>query len=322
MFLKPISSYRRLRQRSFAPLLCGIVDQGGSMVDATESRIPLVKNSGVQLTPSPRGPAFLLDGSTGYVQTSLTPGPWQAITVACSMRLDAAGFYPMLMSYGTNSDPGGGVLSIPELRCNASTGHVEWACRSTNTGVTDTVNRLGTGWHRVVATAAPGITNQSYMALWVDGVLIGTTTTQQVGLAGSQPFRFGQRGDGGFFFQGAIDDCRVYNRLWTTYDVLIDLVDRWWPLRREVARPAYLPLSLVGNDVQNLWNVRRFLKTGVMAPWSDRQVVSERDLELLWNDRVRFGVSKASFWDLFVNPNRLIGFNLPVALQFSQTLSI
>ncbi|MEK7563518.1 MAG: LamG domain-containing protein, partial [Patescibacteria group bacterium] len=147
--------------------------------------------------------ALSFDGVDDYVQTTLAPSGYTGISMAAWVKLDAAGSYPMVMSYGTNAD------NVLEIRGNSGLGRMEIIRRSDNTAVTDPTSSVGTGWHHFV-----GQGNGTTFSLYKDGVLVGSSTASH-NINSATTFRFGRRSDDGgssYCFTGSIDDVRIYSR--------------------------------------------------------------------------------------------------------------
>ena len=81
----------------------------------------------------------------------------------------------------------------------------------------DTTDLIDGLWHHVAGTF-----KTPYLVLYVDGVNKGTdSTTLTSPLApGTADFSIGDRAAGGYYFKGAIDDVRIYNRALTAAEVL------------------------------------------------------------------------------------------------------
>ncbi|HYB96876.1 MAG TPA: Ig-like domain-containing protein, partial [Vicinamibacterales bacterium] len=92
------------------------------------------------------------------------------------------------------------------------------------------------GWHHIAFTYEHG----SFLKLYQDGVLVGSTpTTGQTTTAGTARFFIGRRGAGStMFFDGAIDDVAIYNRVLSEAEVQA----------LAQATTAAQPLGLLSND--------------------------------------------------------------------------
>jgi hypothetical protein len=84
--------------------------------------------------------------------------------------------------------------------------------------------------------------------LWVDGVL-HDTVDQRLWSHDSQPMHIGRKGtpEPHFYFHGAIDDVRVYDRALRDDEILELLHEVGW----EAARPAGIPLE--GDPLSGRW---------------------------------------------------------------------
>jgi hypothetical protein len=177
------------------------IDSSGNNNTGTWNGTP-IGTAGTYYAPGKVGQyAGAFDGASTYVQTNLAPSGYTGITMSAWVQLNATGSYPMILSYGTNSD------NVLELRGYAGTGEIQLTARVNNVGVTDSVSVVGQGWQFFV-----GISNGTTFTLYKNGLLIGTST-QAHNLNSTTPFRIGNRSDGGpYSWNGLIDDVRVYNR--------------------------------------------------------------------------------------------------------------
>lgn len=188
--------------------------------------------SGVTWQSGPSGWSLGFNGSTGYVQTSFTPKSWTGITMSAWVNYPlSTGFYPMVLSYGANSD------SCPELRFMSGNGTPEMVNRANNAGASSARNLIGTGWHLLYGTS-----DGATLALYIDGELdvVSATATS---IAGSVPLRVGARSNGeavAGYFPGILDNPRIWNRALSPADVRKDCADSfaWCRARRRVLRAA------------------------------------------------------------------------------------
>ena len=148
------------------------------------------------------GGGLNFDGVDDYVVSNFVPSG-SALSVSAWIRMDAAGGYPMIVSYGQNSD------ATVELRGSATTGKIEFINRATNGGAVDTVSIVGTGWNHFV-----GIANGTQLRLYKNGILVASSATAHNIIPTSGiPVFIGRRSDASnYYFKGAIDELRLYNR--------------------------------------------------------------------------------------------------------------
>ncbi|MBS3087154.1 DUF2341 domain-containing protein, partial [Candidatus Pacearchaeota archaeon] len=157
------------------------------------------------------GGGYSFGGDGDYIEIDFDPSGWTDISFSFWTRLDAAGSYPMFVSYGTNGQ------NNVEMRAYDNSGRVEIVRRADNAGVRDSVSSVGTGWHHFV-----GISNESTLSLYKDGSLIGrasvASTIDSVGV-----LRLGRRSDdfsGTYPLTGKMDEVRIYNKVLTLAEIL------------------------------------------------------------------------------------------------------
>lgn len=166
------------------------------------------------------GMALTLDGTGDYVQTAFTPAGFSALTFSAWVNLTAAGFYPVILSYGTNAD------NTPELRFQDATGQPEIARRSDNAGALHGTSLTGTGWHLITGTA-----DGTTLTLYVDGILSDQDAFAH-GISSATTLRIGRRSNdegGTFEMTGQLLDARIYNRVLLPAEVrgLFRPLTRW-----------------------------------------------------------------------------------------------
>ncbi len=84
---------------------------------------------------------------------------------------------------------------------------------ATTTAITSTKVNDGT-WHFVAMTF-----DGAYVRLYIDGALQGTFYGPSLGFLSFEDLYIGERGNNGNFFNGSIDDVRIYNRALTTAEI-------------------------------------------------------------------------------------------------------
>lgn len=175
--------------------------QGGG---GTAAAVPALISTG------PIDGAQSFDGASGdddRIQTAFAPSGYSTLTISVWVKLDAEDVYPMVVSYGTNGD------NNPEVRFQSSLGKVEIVRRSDNTGITDSANSAGTGWHHITGTA-----DGSILTLYKDGSPIGSGSFSHT-IDSTTPLRIGRRSDdvgGSFTIPGSIDEVRISNTIRST----------------------------------------------------------------------------------------------------------
>lgn len=150
------------------------------------------------------------DGASGdddKIQTALAPSGYSAITMSVWVKLDTEDVYPMVLSYGTNGE------NNPEIRFQSNTGKIEIVRRSDNSGVLDSTNLAGAGWHYITGTA-----NGSVLTLYKDGAPVSSSSFSH-SIDSTTPLRIGRRSDdvgGSFTIPGSIDEVRISNSIRST----------------------------------------------------------------------------------------------------------
>ena len=87
---------------------------------------------------------------------------------------------------------------------------------STNAFYLSSPSALSTGaWHHLAMTY-----ENSTLRLYVNGSEVNNRTIGRIRTQSNLPLRIGQRGDAGYFFNGQIDDVRIYNRALSAQEVL------------------------------------------------------------------------------------------------------
>lgn len=116
-------------------------------------------------------------------------------TLAATVRLDAAGSFPMILAPTVAANP-------PELRFSSNTRKPEYA--GTLDVISPTAIALGT-WHRILGRASADASR-----LYVDGQEVGSTAG--VPTAQSAIAVLGARSNNTLFLTGAIKDAQVWGR--------------------------------------------------------------------------------------------------------------
>jgi Concanavalin A-like lectin/glucanases superfamily len=194
-------------------------------------------------------------GSSDYIQTSFYPtASMTNLTLSCWVRLDAAGFYPMLMSYGTNAPP-----FAAELRFLNVSRQPEFCNTADNAGATSPTPVVLGDWHHLVGT----LTAAGLFSLFVDGVFVVSGSS---GFSVTPPNPVGLRlcrrahDDGGTFeLTGAICDARVYQRALSPAEIaeLYDPRTRWelyYQLRQRMFSVSQPAPTRTGNAPAILFN--------------------------------------------------------------------
>ena len=84
---------------------------------------------------------------------------------------------------------------------------------ATTTAITSTKVNDGT-WHFVAMTF-----DGAYVRLYIDGALQGTFYGPSLGFLSFEDLYIGERGNNGNFFNGSIDDVRIYNRALSSSEI-------------------------------------------------------------------------------------------------------
>lgn len=144
---------------------------------------------------------FILCGESLYLTNKVSVGCWVNFT-------DEIGTMLFLARYGSLEDHGFMLGKI-------ASGQVFFAGRDENNVYITTPyteNSLADGqWHFIM-----GVCDVTVWSLWVDGVLIGSDTTDHTTVdiqTTSHPLCFGKEyGSNSLHYQGYLDDVRIYNR--------------------------------------------------------------------------------------------------------------
>jgi len=125
-----------------------------------------------------------------------------AVTFHCWAKMDMAGSYPMLFSYGNAANP--------EMRGNAGTGKPEIVDKSNNSGSKYTGSSLaGDGlFHHIVGTA-----DGSNLQLFIDGTAYEDKVEAHTIVGTASPLKIGQRSTvtSSFPWYGSINAPRISN---------------------------------------------------------------------------------------------------------------
>lgn len=177
-----------------------------------------------------------------HIHTDLLPGAWPGITLSVWSRMDVADNYPMMLSYGENSD------RVLELRSQAATGKVECVRRNDNLGAADMWGSAGAGWIHWV-----GVGDGTTIALFKNGALADTQVADHnIAAASSIPLRIGNRSDNaGFTWSGGLTDVRVWSRALSVTEVRHLCVAPWEmfvPSGRPAGASLFPSHTFVGTD--------------------------------------------------------------------------
>jgi hypothetical protein len=118
-----------------------------------------------------------------------------------------------------------------------------------------------TQWHHVMATCD---WTTGAAAIYLDAVLIGSSTLSTTVATGttSGNGRFGRHGNNVEFFNGQMDDLRVYNRVLTLAEIRLLASRRGIGLTPLPDRPAGLPKKLFVNDAGTWRDGDAYVNTG------------------------------------------------------------
>jgi prepilin-type N-terminal cleavage/methylation domain-containing protein len=175
-------------------------------------------NNGATSTTNQSGSAdkaYSFNGSNSSITTASSFGLGTAnVTISCWV------FNPTATNSGAFVKVGGTTAGGYGIGIGASTGYanstpgtrlvielrsVRWASNST---------AFGTGWHHVAMV----IDGSGVPTAYLDGVAIGTFAGTGPQAPSSSTVSFG--GDSGNFFNGSVDDVRLYNRALTLAEIL------------------------------------------------------------------------------------------------------
>lgn len=160
------------------------------------------------------GSSLNFDGTNDYV--NIPDGSNNIFDPTSEYSLSAWVKYTSTTSYGfIISKAYDGTAGGYELFRNSGTGVIRFAsCDLTGTcsggyfDIQTTASYNDGNWHHVVATAKTNSTAKIY----IDGVLVKESATiTQDNIRNAQPVSVGRRGDNSLFFNGQIDDVRIYN---------------------------------------------------------------------------------------------------------------
>ncbi|MBN2009325.1 carboxypeptidase regulatory-like domain-containing protein [candidate division KSB1 bacterium] len=119
-------------------------------------------------------------------------------------------------------------------------------------------------WHFIVFR----FSRNSNLELFVDGVLVGSTTMSQVGVFdNSSPMTIGKRLDDRHFFNGAIDDIRIFNFGLTNDQIFAYYHENGWPNDPPVA--AFHSMIVSANENCEAIVTPQQLDTGSYDPDDD-----------------------------------------------------
>ena len=177
----------------------GIADHGTFFGDAATVLDPLL------------GEVLSLDGNGDYVRVDGMFGNPTHVTLAAWVNLNTPGF------------SGAEVISLGDnvaLRLDGSGGLNGFYRQSGGwSNTTTSINLAGTGWHHVAYTID---TSANIQRIYLDGILVAETHHSEsiVYDQGNHTY-IGRHGNGGgsFFFNGLIDDARIYTRALTGDEV-------------------------------------------------------------------------------------------------------
>ena len=174
-------------------------DSSGDGVDVTQAtgaQQPLYQ------TAQQNGlPAVVFDGVNDWLTRAAFKLPTKAASVFVVSRLDAAGSYPDMMSYGLTG-------TEIEFRYSAATGQPEWVTNLGNT-VAPTAVTLG-AWHQFT-----GMADGASRSFWVDAALISSVADAFTPTA-SNILGIGSRSSGVSMFGGAIAEMLIFPYALTT----------------------------------------------------------------------------------------------------------
>lgn len=278
--LKPFGSNRKIHWRSGAPVFWGLADQGGSMVDATDSHNPITNVGGVTSSRMSRGPSLALNGSTGYFQTTGTSFSFertQPFTVSIRTTFTNANNEECLIgNLNTSSNFQGW-----ELHKEAS-GTPTYAnkinCFLINSYSSNCIQQHwnfipSVGVEYTLKWTYDGSSKAAGNNLYVNGVLQVRSITEFDSLTGSivssQPLRIGARTNGSIFHGGNNDDVRIYNYALTPSQVLVDYLYPWWRLRKRTKYFVPSGLSLVSTKNKRRSVIGIGLSSNIIPPVPD-----------------------------------------------------
>ena len=172
---------------------------GTSAADSSGNGYTGTLNGGVTWINGKVNGAITTDGSTGYVSTPAI-GPFYDLSIA---------FWAKTVVNTANLNPVNISVYIACFMDSSNGGHMSCGSAGT-TDVTSTSVISDGNWHHFVFTSsATGPTEH----LYVDGVLQASGVVAPYWNSTPQSPSIGQRGGGGSFFNGSIDDVRLYNRV-------------------------------------------------------------------------------------------------------------
>ena len=173
--------------------------------------------------------ALHFDGQTDViVSNSPSLNPFSGITISTWVKADSwgsAGHAPRLLEKGS-SDNQYALLSV-------TTGQLEFLLRSVSNGVLLASAPSTGAWHHLAATF-----NGSSMVLYIDGQIAALQPASGVLAITPDPLSIGSAPSGSIssFFNGALDDVRVYGRALSAseisqlynIDTIGDGIPNWW----------------------------------------------------------------------------------------------
>lgn len=163
-------------------------------------------NGGMGFTPSPFGQAFQLDGLDDFVLVPDHPSLQITgqLTISAQIRINDpnANNFMRIVSKKVNFTDADGY----DMEYNPFLNRLTIIAGNGNIATANNVN-LDTNWHHVAATINGSVAN-----LYVDGINVTADNQVDPLVAGTTPLSIGRINSNSAFFDGDIDEVRIFNR--------------------------------------------------------------------------------------------------------------
>ncbi len=207
-------------------------------------------DTGASSTPIDSGQSGVFNGTSSYISLSNTAFHYTTLSISAWIKVDSFSSTNQIIQ---NYESGGSPQNSGFLFRTTTGGKVSFVGYSSSVGIVDSTTVLSTGiWYHVAAVITP-----SSWKIYVNGDDVSTNvTTNTIAYNSTTPCSIGRSdytGGSGGYFDGQIDDLRIYNDALTATEVgyLADDDDANIPTGN---LQAYYKLDGNANDTQGNYN--------------------------------------------------------------------